>query len=180
MKVIDALRDGHSALIDLQGASPAGGQVTSQPAARGQLTPGDVVRYRGAWTVVAAASHDGIHGVSAVLLITAAGDLIRDTLVQTDMLERRGDTRIDPDTLYKLLPDTAEPSAAETRFTVVIEPLDGEDLLDLDEARRLLDMIPGAVARLSDGFALRAWAEESPGTGQVADAAAAAQPERSR
>lgn len=98
------LEDGRSALDDLQGASPGGGFVTSQSRPRAQLAPGDIVRWCGTWTVVAAISHNGVTGLSRAALVTAAGELTRNTLTHGEGMDTRTDARIDPDTLYKLMP----------------------------------------------------------------------------
>ena len=100
---IDALlTDGRSALADLHGASPGGGLVTSETAARIRITPGDVVRHNGAWVAVAGVGHDGVTGITRLAMIDKDGVLIFDTMIASDVIEVRTDARIDPDTLYKL------------------------------------------------------------------------------
>ena len=122
MRQIDArLPDGSNALAEFQGASPAGGFVTSQPAKRDSLAPGDVVDCSGPWTVVATVTHNGILGISTVVVITAAGDVIRETLMQTDVRQRRTDMRINADTLHKLLPPGGAPNLRAPRESLALE-----------------------------------------------------------
>jgi hypothetical protein len=99
----DALTaDGRSRLADMDGASPGGGLVTSQPAHGPQITPGDVVRYCGTWMAVTEAGHNGILGITRLALIDAAGAVACHTMLASDVLDRRTDAGIDPQTLYKL------------------------------------------------------------------------------
>ena len=136
---IDALlKDGRSALFDLDGASPGGGQVTSQPAYGPQITPGDVVRYCGAWMAVTEAGHNGILGLTRLALIDAAGAVTRHAMLASDVLDRRTDARIDPQTLYKLADQSA--------------------------AYRYVSTAPGATAGAVDDEQLAAWIEEAHGT----------------
>jgi hypothetical protein len=136
---IDALlKDGRSALFDLDGASPGGGQVTSQPAYGPQITPGDVVRYCGAWMAVTEAGHNGILGLTRLALIDAAGAVTPHTMLASDVLDRRTDTRINPQTLYKLADQSA--------------------------AYRYISTAPGATAGAVDDEQLAAWIEEKHGT----------------
>jgi hypothetical protein len=101
---IDALlKDGRPALADLEGASPGGGQVTSETRYRTRIVPGDVIRDGGAWMVVTEAGHNGILGMTRLALLDADGDLVTRTLVAGEVIEARTDARIDPDTLYKLI-----------------------------------------------------------------------------
>lgn len=131
---LDALTaDGRSALFDLEGASPGGGQVTSQPAHGPQITPGDVVRYCGAWMAVTGASHNGILGLTRLAMIDAAGAVTPHTMLASDVIDRRTDARIDPDTLYKLADQSA--------------------------AYRYISTAPGAAGAVDDQQ-LAAWIEE--------------------
>jgi len=133
---IDALlKDGRSALFDLDGASPGGGQVTSQPAYGPQVTPGDVVRYCGAWMAVTEAGHNGILGLTRLALIDAAGAVTPHTMLASDVIDRRTDARIDPDTLY--------------------------ELADRSAAYRYISTAPGATAGAVDTEQLAAWIEEA-------------------
>lgn len=104
---IDALlKDGRSALTDLQGSSPTGGFVTSGSRICTRILPGDLIRHNGAWTVAARTRHDGILGVSAITLIGADGPVSEPLLLYSGLsLEVRADARIDPGTLRKLVPD---------------------------------------------------------------------------
>lgn len=105
MLTIDALlKSGRSALYDLEGASPASGFVTTESRNRVTLTPGDVIRESGSWVAVADVRHNGISGISSVGFVSAEGQVWYRTLTSTDAVEVRTDTRIDPDTLYKLVP----------------------------------------------------------------------------
>jgi hypothetical protein len=104
--VIDALlKDGSSALAGLQGASPSGGQVTSESRPPVTLTPGDLVRHGGEWVVVWEVAHYGGTGITRPLLLTA-DDMWRNpgALAAGESVEVRTDVRIDPDTLWKLIP----------------------------------------------------------------------------
>jgi Holliday junction resolvase-like predicted endonuclease len=103
MITIDAVgKDGRNILHDLDGASPTGGLVTSEHRARTRLTPGDVISDCGAWVVVVDVEHQGIPGVTTVGLMDAAGATGGHTLIGCAGATVRTDTRIDPDTLYKL------------------------------------------------------------------------------
>lgn len=103
MITIDALlTTGESALTDLDGASPTGGQVRSETRDHSALAPGDVVRDHGAWSVVADVRHNGITGITAAGLIRKDGTFAARALVSSDVMDVRIDARIDPDTLYKL------------------------------------------------------------------------------
>jgi hypothetical protein len=100
---IDALlKNGQSALTDLEGASPGRGHVTSRPAYGHEITPGDVVRHCGTWMAVTEAAHKGILGLTYLAMIDAAGAAAFHTMVCSDVIDRRTDARIDPETLYKL------------------------------------------------------------------------------
>jgi hypothetical protein len=136
----DALTtDGRSVLFDLEGASPAGGQVTSQAAHGPQVTPGDVVRYCGAWMAITEAGHNGILGLTRLALIDAAGTVAPHTMLASDVLDRRTDARIDPQTLYKLADQSA--------------------------AYRYVSTAPGATAGAVDDQQLAAWIEEAHSAG---------------
>jgi hypothetical protein len=135
----DALTaDGRSALADMDGASPGGGLVTSQAAYGPQITPGDVVRYCGAWMAVTEAGHNGILGLTRLALIDAAGAVTAHTMLASDVIDRRTDARIDPDTLYKLA--------------------------DRSAAYRYISTVPGATAGAVDDEQLAAWIEKKHGT----------------
>ena len=115
MITIDALgKNGQSILPDLDGASPTGGQVRSESRPRYSIAPGDVVRdgsaHDGQWSVVADVRHNGILGISTIGLIRADGTSAVWVLTLTDAANVRTDTRIDPDTLWQIVP---EPTAAE-------------------------------------------------------------------
>jgi hypothetical protein len=131
----DALTaDGRSRLADMDGASPGGGLVTSQPAHGPQITPGDVVRYCGTWMAVTEASHNGILGLTRLALIDAAGAVTRHTMLASDAIDRRTDARIAPQTLYKLADQSA--------------------------AYRYITTAPGATAGAVDDQQLAAWIED--------------------
>ena len=135
----DALTtDGRSVLFDLEGASPGGGQVTSQPAYGPQVTPGDVVSYCGAWMAVTEAGHNGILGLTRLALIDAAGAVTPHAMLASDVIGRRTDARIDPQTLYKLADQSA--------------------------AYRYKSTAPGATAGAVNTEQLAAWIEEAHGT----------------
>jgi hypothetical protein len=137
--MIDALlKDGRSALSDLEGVSPGGGLVTSQPCYGPQITPGDVVRYCGAWMAVTEASHNGILGLTRLVMIDAAGAAIRHTMLASDVIDRRTDARIDPATLYKLA--------------------------DRSAAYRYVSTAPGATDGAVEDEQLAGWIEEAHGT----------------
>lgn len=109
MVIIDArLKDGRSALCDLEGTSPGGGLVTTESRNRVTLTPGDVIRdcgeWASSWAVVADVRHNGISGITNAGLVSAEGQVWHRVLTSSDSVEVRTDTRIDPETLYKLLP----------------------------------------------------------------------------
>lgn len=103
MIAIDAVgKDGRNILRDLDGASPTGGLVRTETRNRVRLVPGDVIRDSLGWAVVAGTAHDGILGVSTVATIDKAGEVTRRTMTSSDCAKVRTDTRIDPDTLWKL------------------------------------------------------------------------------
>lgn len=164
MITLDALgKDGSIILPDLQGASPGGGLVTSEWRACGKLAPGDVVRHDG-WAVIAGISHDGVTGTGQAALITAVGEISRRFLVAGEGMDTRTDTRIDPRTLYKLMPrepvfkpgrgdDAVEFAARAARLRCAGEGTGGDDrehddafaVLDqlIADARNLLGWTPG-------------------------------------
>jgi hypothetical protein len=129
---------GRSALADMDGASPGGGLVTSEPAYGPQITPGDVVRYCGAWMAVTEAGHNGILGLTRLALIDAAGAVTAHAMLASDVIDRRTDARIDPQSLYKLA--------------------------DASAAYRYVSTAPGATAGAVDDEQLAAWIEEAHGT----------------
>jgi hypothetical protein len=103
---IDALlEDGRSALDGLQGASPSGGQVTSESRLPVTLTPGDLMRHGGEWMVAWEVAHYGGSGITRLLLLNADG-MWRNpgALAAGQSVEVRTDARIDPGTLWKLIP----------------------------------------------------------------------------
>lgn len=103
MITIDALgKDGASILPGIDGSSPSGGLVTSEPREHVTLRPGDVVRKAGAWCVVTDVRHNGITGLTTYSLVWPDGSAGRSTAPSDTSLEVRTDTRIDPFTLYKL------------------------------------------------------------------------------
>ena len=102
---IDALlKDGHSALTDLQGSSPTGGLVASDSCVCTRIVPGDLIRHNGAWTVAARTRNDGIIGLAKITLIGSDGLISRPLLLSSHLsVEVRTDARIDPSTLRKLV-----------------------------------------------------------------------------
>lgn len=113
MITIDALgKDGRNILGDLEGCSPAGGPVRTQWRAQYELRPGDVVRGTDCyWEVIAGLSHDGMTGITRLALVRPDNTIHSEMLVCGDGADVRQDTRIDPDTLWKLaeLAHAAEP-----------------------------------------------------------------------
>lgn len=104
MITIDALlKDGRSALADLDGASPTGGFVTSVSRPACTLLTGDVIRHRGGWHVVSDVRHNGRHGISEAVLVAGSGESVIGVWAG-ESAEVRTDARIDPDTLWKLQP----------------------------------------------------------------------------
>lgn len=97
------LQDGRTALADLQGASPTGGQVTSESRHRTRLSPGDVIRSGSPWTVVIEAGHNGVLGLTTVATLDEEGVMAVRTMAACETAETRTDVRIDPDTLYQLV-----------------------------------------------------------------------------
>ena len=125
MITIDALlKTGESALTDLDGCSPTGGQVTTANVARDAVRPGDVVRECGAWAVVAGTATNGVLGVTTLALILADGTAARRTLTCSDCVNARTDCRIDPDTLWRL---------ADTTRSHMLAAMDAEGQAALDE-----------------------------------------------
>lgn len=109
MITIDAHgKDGRNILPDLDGASPTGGYVSSEYRPRHKLTVGDVIRDHdgagGQWSVIADIRHNGIIGISHVGIIRADGTSHVWILVPSDGADVRTDTRIDPDTLWRIAP----------------------------------------------------------------------------
>lgn len=148
---IDALlKDGRSALFDLDGASPGGGQVTSQPAYGPQVTPGDVVRYCGAWMAVTEAGHNGILGLTRLALIDAAGDVTRHAMLASDVIDRRTDARIDPQTLYKLADQSAAYRYKSTAPRAAAGAVDTEQLAAWIEEAHGTSLDQGTIAGLHD------------------------------
>ena len=99
---IDALlTTGQPALVDLHGASPSGGMVRTESRPGRRLLPGDVIRHCGAWVVVADVRHNGITGLTTVGAFTRDNEVVRETYTG-DSAEVRTDTRIDPDSLWRL------------------------------------------------------------------------------
>jgi len=116
MITIDALlKDGRSALSDLEGASPSGGFVTSESRPGRTLLPGDVVRSCGAWHVVTDVRHNGVTGVTHAVIADFVGMTSVVLLASGESAEVRSDTRIDPDTLWKL-----EAGAASASLTLAV------------------------------------------------------------
>src|ERR1039457_960034 len=119
MITIDSmLDDGRSALAGLEGASPSGGQVTSRPRPRTDIKPGDVVRHHGTWMAVEDIRHDGLHGITQAALVDAAGVLLPHSMTGHEGMTVRTDTRIDPDTLYKIRRPGGRPGGPEGPSTV--------------------------------------------------------------
>jgi hypothetical protein len=170
-RTIDALLDGRSALFHLKGASPGGGQVTSEPAYGPQITPGDVVRYCGAWMAVTEASHNGILGLTRLAMIDAAGVVTPHAMLASDVLDRRTDARIDPATLYKL----ADQSAAYRYVSAAtVDTVDDQQLAAWIEGRtyreavsELLTIAQALIGRLDTLVASAAhlWAPPATGDG---------------
>jgi hypothetical protein len=103
MITIDALgKDGNSILFDLAGASPTGGFVTSESRPGRTLMPGDLVRDMGGWHVVTDVRHNGITGMTHAMHADFVGQTSTLLLAAGQSVEVRTDTRIDPDTLWKL------------------------------------------------------------------------------
>lgn len=104
MITIDALgKDGANILGDLEGCSPAGGFVRTEWRTQYDLRPGDVVRGTDCyWEVIAGLSHDGMTGVTRLALVRPDSTVHALTLVCREGADVRTDTRIDPDTLWKL------------------------------------------------------------------------------
>ncbi len=169
---IDALlQDGRPALADLEGASPGGGQVTSETRHRTRIVPGDVVRDGGAWKVVTEAGHNGIVGMTRLALLDAAGDLVTRTLIACAAIEARTDARIDPDTLYKLIDGSyaaryvsTEPGAAGTisdaQLAAALEEdsqasLDDGRIAGLEDAARLARCAVQALDRRGAAHVIR-------------------------
>lgn len=169
---IDALlTDGRPALADLEGASPGGGQVTSETRHRTRITPGDVVRDGGAWKVVTEAGHNGIVGMTRLALLDADGDLVTRTLIDCEAIEARTDARLDPDTLYKLIdgpygsryvstsPGQA-PTISDAQLAAALEQ-DGQPGLDegritgMEDVARLTRRAVQALDRLGASHVIR-------------------------
>ena len=138
MTMLDALTaDGRSALIDLDGVSPGGGFVTSEPAHGPQITPGDVVRYGGALMAVTEAAHNAVYDLTWLAMIDAHGSPARHMLAAPEVIERRTDVRIIPGSLYKLADSSA--------------------------AARYVSTAPGAADGRVDDSQLAAWIQEEHG-----------------
>jgi hypothetical protein len=147
----DALTtDGRSALIDMEGASPGGGQVTSEPAYGPQITPGDVVGYCGAWMAVTDAGHNGILGLTRLAMINAAGAVTRHTMLASDVIGRRTDARIDPDTLYKLADQSAAYRYISTAHGAPAGAVDDEQLAAWIEEAHGASLDEGTITALHD------------------------------
>jgi hypothetical protein len=174
-RTIDALlNDGRSALSDLEGASPGGGQVTSEPAYGPQITPGDVVRYCGSWMAVTEASHNGILGLTRLAMIDAAGAVTPYTMLASDVIDRRTDARIDPDTLYKLADQSAAYRYVSTAPGATDGAVDDQQLAAWIEGRtyrealsELLAIAQALIGRLDTLVASAAhlWAPPATGDG---------------
>jgi hypothetical protein len=107
MIAIDALlRDGRSALTDLQGSSPTGGFVASESRVCTRIVPGDLLRHSFDWTVAARTLHHGILGLTEIILIGQGGVIAEPKVFfSAQSAEVRTDARIDPGTLSSLVPD---------------------------------------------------------------------------
>lgn len=112
MITIDALgKNGASILPDLEGASPTGGFVHSEWRGRDRLRPGDLIRTSAGWAVITLIERNDMDAwqtwppLHSAVLTTADrfGETARRFMwVTSDGAEVRTDTRVDPDTLWKL------------------------------------------------------------------------------
>ena len=111
MIVIDALgKNGASILPDLEGASPTGGQVSSESRPGFGIGPGDIIRHYGEWCAVLGVAHDGLTGITRLSYLAASESGPRAfSMWRGQSYEVRTDCRIDPDTLYRL---TRQPAFA--------------------------------------------------------------------
>ena len=108
MMMISALgKDGASILPDLQHASPTGSQMASESRPGFEIGPGDLIRHAGEWVVVAAVAHNGLTGITRIAYIAASEAGPRTfSMWRGQSYEVRTDTRIDPDTLWRLTFET--------------------------------------------------------------------------
>lgn len=131
---VDArLNDGRPALAEL-GAAIAevdawaggrwalAGEVQSTRRQAVTLRPGAVIRHGGGWAVVVKVRHDALTGgecpgTTKYTVADADGRLTRAEVPSAQMVDVRGDVRIDPDTLADWLPAAAERRRMQTERT---------------------------------------------------------------
>jgi len=108
------LADSPGTLAALQEASSAGEPAIGEFRGCTWITPGDLIRSNSTWAVVACINHDGVTGRSEFTLIGPDTAISESVFITATALAVRTDTRVDPHTLYKLIPTQAQGNIASS------------------------------------------------------------------